>query len=270
MRSGGGRLVILMATVLSAACGLAITGSALDEPSDGADATVDAGASENVDGPTDAAAAGDAGDASDATTATRFCATLAPRPTFCEDFDTDASSVGGAWDSVLSAPQRTTTVWASAPAALDAVSQDGGPTVLEKAFTVNASITIELDVRYVALPATGAVTPFILRPANGNGGWFYLYSHLGRSYLQVGGDEFSAPQTPEPATGTWHHVSATMTIDGGATVFTGSLDHVAYTWSITKSGHPWAAGTSAILQIGMNPWQTTGELYVDNVFVTAR
>jgi hypothetical protein len=256
--AGGGRRLAIVALGCSlGACGLSLTGVGSDE------------AASARDGGTEAAPSRDAASDHDDARAPgqRFCASLSPAPTFCDEFDTEAANIGDGWDSIVGAPRRTTSVSMSFPGALDAVSDAGSPTLLRKAFKVNSSIRVDLDVRYAGIPPSpGALTPFVIRPANDGEGYFYLYAESGRSYLQVANDEYSTWQTPEPAAGIWHHVSASVTIDASGTKFAGALDFVAYAWS-SPTKHGWAAGTTATVEVGVTPYQANGEILVDNVVV---
>jgi hypothetical protein len=238
------------------ACGLTVTGATTDPAP-----VTDAGPDRVVT--LEAAPVEDAG-------AKPFCASLATPALFCDDFDTWPDAAFG-WNRVTGTPQRTTSQFLSAPASLDAVVTSA-ETVLEKDFAnVASSISVELDVRYAAIPAANPLSPIVIAPSSNGAGYLYLFVQGDRSYMQVSNDEYSAWQQPPPTAGAWHHVSASVTFSSTSTKFAGSLDGKAYDWSmVPKTKYPWQTPTTVTVRVGAHPYQATGEIFVDNVVVNAK
>lgn len=259
------RGVSLLACAL-AACGLSVTGVAPEESATGTDA---GHADATTASPSDSSVTDSTISENDSgKPATGFCATLAPAPTFCEDFDTAPDAADG-WDGRTGSVQRTTNQSKSTPGALDVVS-GGGEALLDKDFEVTSSITLELDVRFSTIPPSGALSPFVLRPSNGEGGYVYLYVKSDRTYMQVSSDEYSKWLTP-PTPAAWHHITASVTFDAAKTTFAGTFDGVAFDWSsVAKTSHAWEIAQTVTVRVGANPYQTGGEIFIDNVVVNVK
>jgi hypothetical protein len=256
------RAIVTVLGCMIGACGLTVTGIATDEGT----SSIDAGADAGQPAPNDAASVPTVDAAGKS-----FCASLTTPALFCDDFDTAPDASFG-WDRKTGSPQRTTSQSSSPPASLDALVATPSPALLEKDFKgVTTSISVELDVRYVTLPTGNPISPVVIAASSDQAGYLYLYVQSDRSYMQVSNDEYSGWEQPPPTAGAWHHVSASVTFSGTATKFAGALDGKAYDWStVPKTAHPWQTPTTVTVRVGANPYQVTGEVFVDNVVVNAR
>lgn len=257
------RTVGLLACAL-VGCGLGVTGLTPNETA----LETDGGSPTQTIGE-DASPIDSAVEEVDAAPAEGFCASLSKPALFCDDFDISPDASTG-WDKRSGSVQRTLSEFKSAPGALDAVVSGGTASLLEKSFQVTSSISLELDVRFPSIPSTGVLSPFILRPSNDTGGYLYLYFKADRTYMQVASDEYSKWLTP-PTPGVWHHITATVTFDSAKTTFAGTFDGVAFDWSnVPNTAHAWQIAQTVTVLVGANPYQTSGELFIDNVVVNAR
>jgi hypothetical protein len=268
----------LLVATLAAACGLSVagTGTTSGDASDGGlasstdadsssalEGSIDAGSSSpdgaTADGSNDAASGADA----DATTL-GYCASLAPQPTFCDDFD-EGADAGAGWDSILTPGDASvvvdTTHALSSPRALHTASP-GFVAGLTKSFAMPNSIDIDADILFHALPATGQLCAFQIR---GAGSYIYFQADAVDSYFQYGPPDISTHYLTPLTLDAWHHVSVHLENLAVASSITASIDGTTL-WS----SHTLTAGfTSITLYVGTPAFYlvTDGETFVDNVKV---
>lgn len=267
-------LVVVLATALWA-CGLSVLGTRADEPETG-DATSTDGssldASSDVTSSLDALS-GDA-DAADAPpdAPVTFCTKLTPMPTFCADFDdpADASPSAGWGNPSLDAGASLTssvTVYASAPRSLHSTSTQGSSAVVEQKFPMTSRISVDFDVRFTALPATGDVSTIRLTPPVFPGMDVYYFVYSTGSYFQEFGDDYSAALAA-PTLDAWHHVAIAITTNGVTSTITASMDGAAG-WTNHTLLHTWPTPTTALLQLGLADLYlvNSSEVFIDNVVV---
>jgi hypothetical protein len=277
------RRIALLALVTGAlgswACGLGVLGSATDGTAGGdaasSEASADASASTDAT-PADGGSLDATTDATDAAPdgPITFCTTVTPAPTFCADFDdpADASPSAG-WTTTHvdagSSLASSTTVYTSAPRSLHATSPTGVVASVESTFTMLSTLSVEFDVRYASLPASGAgdVSPVLLTPPTFPGFDVYYFAYANGSYFQEYGDDYS-PGLAAPSLNTWHHVKISITTNGTTSTIDASVDGTAG-WTNHTLKHAWPTPTIASVRLGLaGLYQVaSAEAFIDNVVV---
>jgi hypothetical protein len=201
-----------------------------------------------------------------------FCQTLSPAPTFCADFDNPANAAAG-WTSALAGSGASlkfpTTTFLSAPHALEAITTTGNWAYLERQFGLTTAISVEFDVRFAVVPASGQPTsPFMLTPPIYPGFDIYWFVDANGSYFQQYGDDFSQTR-PSPTANAWHKVMLSLTTNGVTSQINASVDGTAY-WTNHTLEHPWPTGIFATLRVGAaRTYAQSNDVFIENVIVKA-
>jgi hypothetical protein len=261
-------------TDTSVAEAAAFADGGIDAPNTIVDANADA--DEDAETNPDVDAGGpvkDAGTDADASGPDTFCKKLTPKADVCADFD-EGPDVNAGWDpeplDAGASVSMSTTVFESGTRSLHAQSTQGKPAVLRKTLMVTTSLTVDYDVYYPALPASGDVSTVLASPPTFPGFDVYFFVSNNTTYFQEYGDQYSSMLAAAP-TNTWQHVSLAFTLTSNATTATAKFGATTY-WNNQQLSHTWPTPVQLTVEVGLaNLYQVTAsEAYLDNIVIRAQ
>lgn len=264
-----------IAGALTIACAsFGSSGTPATDANDGAATAIDGGTPDAAETAPASEAGADAGP---------FCAPNAdPHRLFCADFD-ESDDVEAGWDALITTGNQTTVgassdVFDSAPHAFHARIAGGSrEAALQRAFTLNTTITVALDVLYPSLTNDVDAEIATVRLTNDLGEFnneqlFYAADATDGYFEANSADNvpFFSNHDGPPTVDTWHHIEITLTNDASdyTTVDT-SFDGVR-NWENHQLPFRWSG--TIYLSVGLADlyMTTSGEAYVDNVLVTGQ
>jgi hypothetical protein len=261
-----------------AACG-AFTGTSDQGTGVATDASQPVESATGVDGATTSADAQDvmASDASAggdavADAGSTFCAQQ--DAAFCEDFDERDASFSMRWDNTGGTFALSNAYALSLPFSLYGEAPSGTPdgAYLEKDFTVQNSIDIELDVLFTSLPANsgnGRLCPLYIASSNGADVNFYVDDS--QAYYQSGNNIYTTHTSNGPLLNAWHHVAITIDVTKTPAVATSLFDGTKLAWQGTGGlDQGYASPANVKVYVGATQsymLPSAFPTYVDNVIV---